>query len=252
MIKKGPSHGARYGNTKKQRICHAAHVSAKKAVNRGFKSILDRFLKSPRYREARANIGWDEEHCPRNDAAAADDHSYIAAASERFRRENARVLVSNSSGPNGPMNQREDYHEAMKIKERLCEESGKGNTRLHPSEQVRQRPRQPLAWRDEVLEVVQLEPISQFFFLGMATVFVVAIFFMVTDGVNTSRSSWREVFVELSPEDYQAGCEHVCGLLQYSLYGTRDSAQNGRKSLHRPQVDERERVPMCVERLYQG
>ena len=154
--------------------------------------------------------------------------------------------MHNSSGPNGPMNQREDYHEAMKIKERLCEESGKGNTRLHPSEQVRQRPRQPLAWRVEVLEVVQLEPISQFFFLGMA------IFFMVTEGANTSRSSRREVFVELSPEDYQAGCEHVCGLLQYSLYGTRDSAQNGRKSLHRPQVDERELVPMCVERLSQG
>ena len=36
----------------------------------------------------------------------------------------------------------------------------------------------------------------------------------------------RRVFVELSPEDYQPGDEHMCGLLQCSLYGTRDAAQN--------------------------
>ena len=36
----------------------------------------------------------------------------------------------------------------------------------------------------------------------------------------------RRVFVELPPEDYQAGDEHMCGLLQCSLYGTRDAAQN--------------------------
>ena len=31
----------------------------------------------------------------------------------------------------------------------------------------------------------------------------------------------RRVFVELPPEDYQPGDEHMCGLLRYSLYGTR-------------------------------
>ena len=36
----------------------------------------------------------------------------------------------------------------------------------------------------------------------------------------------RRVFVELPREDYQASDEHMCGLLQYSLYGTRDAAQN--------------------------
>ena len=34
------------------------------------------------------------------------------------------------------------------------------------------------------------------------------------------------VLVELPPEDYQPDDEHVGGLLQYSLYGTRDAAQN--------------------------
>ena len=35
----------------------------------------------------------------------------------------------------------------------------------------------------------------------------------------------RRVFVELPPEDYQPGDEHVCGLLRYCPYGTRDAAQ---------------------------
>ena len=43
--------------------------------------------------------------------------------------------------------------------------------------------------------------------------------------------SRRRVFVELPPEDYQAGDEHMCGLLQHSLYGTRDAAQNWEEEL---------------------
>ena len=41
----------------------------------------------------------------------------------------------------------------------------------------------------------------------------------------------RRVFVELPPEDYQPGDEHMCGLLRYSLYGTRDAAQNWEEEL---------------------
>ena len=41
----------------------------------------------------------------------------------------------------------------------------------------------------------------------------------------------RKVFVELPPEDYQPGDEHVCGLLRYSLYGTRDAAQHWEEEL---------------------
>ena len=32
------------------------------------------------------------------------------------------------------------------------------------------------------------------------------------------------MFVELPPEDYQPDDEHMCGLLRYSLYGTRDAS----------------------------
>ena len=36
----------------------------------------------------------------------------------------------------------------------------------------------------------------------------------------------REVYVALPPEDVEEGEEELCGLLRYSLYGTRDAAQN--------------------------
>ena len=41
----------------------------------------------------------------------------------------------------------------------------------------------------------------------------------------------RKVFVDLPPEDYQPGDEHMCGLLRYSLCGTRDAAQNWEEEL---------------------
>ena len=94
-----PSHEGRHGNTERQRIYHALHVPSKKAKKHAPKSILHRFLNSPRYRESQINIGWNEEHCARDDAIAAEDHSHIATASERFRRENAWVLCSTVQVP---------------------------------------------------------------------------------------------------------------------------------------------------------
>ena len=41
----------------------------------------------------------------------------------------------------------------------------------------------------------------------------------------------RRVFVELPLVDYQLGEKHMCGLLRYSLYGTRDAAQNWEEEL---------------------
>ena len=41
----------------------------------------------------------------------------------------------------------------------------------------------------------------------------------------------RRMFVELPPEDDKPGDEHMCGLLQYSLYGTRDAPQNWEEEL---------------------
>ena len=151
VIKKGPSHGAR-----KHREANSVSRSspANKARKKGYNSRLDRSLNCPIYRASQIQIGWGEEHCARSDAIAAEDHSYMATAEERKRRENSWVLVLNSSGKNGPMDQREDYAEAIKIKERLYKEYREGNARLHPSEQVRQRASQPFFQSSEGTEGV--------------------------------------------------------------------------------------------------
>ena len=91
-----PYHGARHGNTQEQRNHHAAHVSNKKTKKIGYKSILDRFLNSPRYRHRM------EPRTLRTLRCDCGRRSLLfATAAERFRRENTWVLVLNSSGPNG-------------------------------------------------------------------------------------------------------------------------------------------------------
>ena len=65
----------------------------------------------------------------------------------------------------------------------------------------------------------------------------------------------RRAFVELPTEDYQAGDKHMCGLLQYSLYGATPHKIGRRRAAidtQRSQSDEREHVPVCVARLHQG
>ena len=103
VIKKGPSHGTRHGNTERQIIHYAAHNAARKARKEEYTSTLDRFLNSPRYRKSQTAIGWDEEFCARYDAIAAEHHSKIATQGERSRNENSWKVVLNTSGKNGPM-----------------------------------------------------------------------------------------------------------------------------------------------------
>ena len=52
------------------------------------------------------------------------------------------------------MDQRNDYQEAQRTKERLYEEHGKGNTRIYPKDQVRQRRSQQFSGTEEGSERV--------------------------------------------------------------------------------------------------
>ena len=114
VLKQGPLHGARLGNTDRQRIYHAAHNAAK--------SILDRFQTCPISRESQFAIGWDEAFCAHCDNLSNEDHTYVYTADEHKRHENSWVLQLNSQGLNGPI-----YADAVKIKDRLYRESGGAN-----------------------------------------------------------------------------------------------------------------------------
>ena len=114
VIKKGPSHGARHGNTEGQRIYHAAHTAAKKAKKKEYDSIIGMIFKIVQFTEShRSRLDGTKNSAH----ATTQDHSYVAATEERKRRENSWVLVLNSQGKHGPMNQREDHAEAKRIKE---------------------------------------------------------------------------------------------------------------------------------------
>ena len=60
--------------------------------------MLARFENGSIYRESQLAIGWDEAFCAHYDEMAKEDHSYVAAAEERKRREKSWVLAINSQG----------------------------------------------------------------------------------------------------------------------------------------------------------
>ena len=70
VIKKGPTHGARHGNTEEQRIHHMAYNAWKRCRMKENDGMLDRFLNSPRYRASQVEHGWTEELCAKHDALA--------------------------------------------------------------------------------------------------------------------------------------------------------------------------------------
>ena len=59
------------------------------------------------YRHSQLGTGWTEDRCARLGEIAVDNHSYIDCYGGLAPRENTGVLALNSSGPNGPINQRE-------------------------------------------------------------------------------------------------------------------------------------------------
>ena len=108
---------------------------------------------------------------------------YIATAAERTKRENPWIFVLNSSGPNGTMNERADYHEAIKNQRTTIWRVGKGQhkTPYQWANSTATRSTIRLArWRiwacrpTDLLEVVHSESISKLFFFVVATFFVVA------------------------------------------------------------------------------
>ena len=110
-------------------------------------------MNSPRYRDSQTKLGWDEHVCAASDVIASEDHSHIAARWERSRNENSWKLVLNSEGANGPVDQRGDYKEAKTTCDRMYREyaatAGYVNTRIHPQDQVRQRPEQQFEGHEE-------------------------------------------------------------------------------------------------------
>ena len=81
VIKEGCSHGARYGKSEEQTYYYQAFNAWKRcrkkkdAQGNNYTGILDRFLKSPRYRKSQEEHGWNETKCAEMDKLAEEDHT---------------------------------------------------------------------------------------------------------------------------------------------------------------------------------
>ena len=98
MIKKGPTRGARHGNTEEQRIHHVAYNTYKRCRKKKNDGTMDRFLNSPRYRASQVEHGWTEELCAKHDALAQEDRSYTYTTREHQRLASTWTGHLNSSG----------------------------------------------------------------------------------------------------------------------------------------------------------
>ena len=143
VIKKGASHGARHRKTEEQRIYHIAYNAWKTCRQKGeYNGKLDRVLNSPRYRASQTAHGWTEELCAKYDACVQEDHSNTDTAWVHQRLASNWKIQLNGSGPSGPIAKRPDYQEAVRIKNRLHQESGEADKkeRTHPGEQGQTNP----------------------------------------------------------------------------------------------------------------
>ena len=94
MIKKGPTHGARHGNTEEQRIHHMAYNAWKKCR----KKKNDIGSLSEQTKVQSITSGTTEELCAKHDALAQEDRSYTYTAREHQRLASTWTVHLNSSG----------------------------------------------------------------------------------------------------------------------------------------------------------
>ena len=97
VIKKGRTHGHRFGKTKEQRDYHIAHNYRKRCIKRHFEGIHDRLLKDPEFRESQLENDRTEEVCIQMNEIAQKDFSYHMTQAEYFRyRKNWWISLNNS------------------------------------------------------------------------------------------------------------------------------------------------------------
>ena len=104
-----------------------------------YTGILDRFLRSPRYRKSQEEFGWDEAECAETDKLTQEHYTYKLTESECLRYSSNWCLQLNSSGSNAPMTTRPDYRAAVALKNDLCRYSKVYRNPIPPQDQDRVR-----------------------------------------------------------------------------------------------------------------
>ena len=125
VIKKGRSHGHRYGKQTGDKEYYLANQLKKKCKKKKFQGIHDQFSRDHEFRVRMIEHNRDEEVCRRWDALADEDHTYHLSEKEYFYYKNKWWLHSNKSGSDTlPLRKRSDFKQALSTLERLHQEAG--------------------------------------------------------------------------------------------------------------------------------
>ena len=88
VIKKGRSHGHRYGKAPENKVYYLAHNLKKRCIKRDFTGIHDRFLRDHVVRERMLEHNRDEDVCRKWDDLADEDHTCRMSEEENFYYKN--------------------------------------------------------------------------------------------------------------------------------------------------------------------
>ena len=138
VIKKGRSHGDKYGKTPEEKEYHQAHNLKKRCIKKHFKGTHGRFLKDPEFRASQLEHDREEEVCIKWTILRTDFFHYMTE-SEYFRYKQNWWISLNKSGNTGPLRDRSDFHDALTTLNRPHQESGERQLRPMPFWKYQQR-----------------------------------------------------------------------------------------------------------------
>ena len=113
-MKKGRSHGHRYGKKPGDRECYIAHSLKKKCKKKYYLGIHDRFIRDEKFRKNMIDNGRTEEICRQMDDLADEDHTHHLTSEEIDDYRSNWWIRSNKIGSDTmPIRHRSDFKQAL-------------------------------------------------------------------------------------------------------------------------------------------
>ena len=127
VIKKGPHHGARHGQTKNKKSTMWPGIRGRDAARKSTLKVNILQVSTIDFSEIQFDsqlaIGWTEQKCKEWDELAKENHTCHLTPKEKTRFQGQWYLTLNKAGKNGPMKLRSVFRAAVSMKNRLHYES---------------------------------------------------------------------------------------------------------------------------------
>ena len=124
-IRKGRSHGHRYGKKEGCKEFHTAKQLQKRCRKKQYENIHDRFIRDTWFRKTMIELGRSEDVILEMDRLASEDHSHIATQEElNVYRSNWWIRSNFVGSDTMPIRHRPDFKKALSTLHRLEENGG--------------------------------------------------------------------------------------------------------------------------------